>query len=59
MPEMKAELRLMQPHGLAQLIEDRNTIVEGVKELVGLRVGRVITAQSGKINEGFKHGPWQ
>ena len=47
----------MRPDGLgqimemAQLIEDRNNIVNGLRENMGSRVGRVFTAQGGKKME--------
>ena len=50
----------MRPNGLgqimemAQLIECRNVIVNGIRDNTGPRAGRVFTAQGGKYGEGIR-----
>ena len=54
--KVKADLRLMRPHRLAQmmelaqLIEDRNMIVKGTKDPDGPRIGRFNSAQGRKTH---------
>ena len=57
--EIKAELRLMRPEGLgqimqlAQLIEDRNKVKRGGREQFGPRENRVAMTQNVRPNEQF------
>lgn len=59
-PEVKAELRVMRPSGLgqimelAQLIEDRDTVVKGVKQGSGPRASGFVTAHGGKTKERMR-----
>ena len=49
-PEVSTELRIMRPSGpgqimeLAQLIEDCNTVIRGIRESTGPRAGGALTA---------------
>ena len=58
-PDIKAELRLMQPNGLgqimqlAQLIEDCNSVIRGDREQLAPRANRGYTAQHVKTSDNF------
>ena len=59
-PDVRAELRIMRPSGLgqiielAQLIEDHNVIMRGIREPTDPWVGGANTAHNGKPREGFQ-----